>query len=70
MNWIKSNTKQIILQGAVGNTHSFQITWPDSPATTATFSMVVLGFNMGETTPEAQLTANVSGRITGDITWG
>ena len=70
MNWIKSNTKQIILQGAVGNTHSFQVTWPDSPATVATFSMVVLGFNMGETTPEAQLTANVSGRITGDITWG
>jgi len=68
-NWIKS-AQQVTLQGAVGDTHIFQVTWPDSPATTASFSMVVLGFNMGETTPESQLTSSISGRITGAITWG
>jgi len=68
MNWIKG-AMQVILQGVVGDTRSFQVTWPDSPATVATFNMVVLGFSMDETTPETQLKAMVNGRITGDITW-
>ena len=68
MNWIKG-TQQVTLQGSVGNTHGFQLTWPDSPATVATFYLVVLGFNIAETTPEAQITASITGRITGDIAW-
>ena len=68
VNWIKS-AQQVTLQGAVGNTHHFQLTWNDSPQTSATFNLVVLGFNIAETTPEAQITAGISGRITGDITW-
>lgn len=68
-NWIKSS-QQTTLRDAVGNTHVFQVTWPDSPASTAQFSMVVLGFNMDETTSESQLKASITGRITGAITWG
>ena len=67
-NWIKS-TQQTDLRGAVGTTRNFRMEWPDSPSTMATFSMVVLGFEMGETTPEGQATFSVTGRITGDITW-
>jgi hypothetical protein len=66
-NWIKS-TQQTTLRDAVGDTVMFQLTWPGSSS--ATFAFVVLGFNMAETTPESQLTASISGRITGDITWG
>ena len=68
MNWIKS-AQQTALRDAVGTTKKFQMAWADSPASSATFSMVVLGFDMGETTPESQITASVTGRITGDITW-
>lgn len=67
-NWIKS-TQQTTLRDAVGDTHNFKVTWSDSPNTVATFALVVLGFNMGETTPESQITASVTGRITGSITW-
>lgn len=69
MNWIKG-TQQAVIRDAVGTTKTVQITWPDSPNTTATFSWVILGFNIGETTPESQITASASGRISGDIAWG
>ena len=67
LNWIAGNTAQEYLRDAVGNTEVFQMTWSDS--STADFSMVVLGFNRGETSPEGQLTASVTGRISGSITW-
>lgn len=67
-NWIKS-TQQTGLRDAVGTTRSFRMEWADSPSSQATFSMVVLGFEMGETTPESQMTFSVTGRITGAITW-
>lgn len=70
MNWLVGNTQQAALRDGVGTTKNIQIVWPDSPNTTANFAFVVLSFNRGETTPESQLTASVSGRISGAITWG
>jgi hypothetical protein len=67
-NWTKS-TQQTALRDAVGSTQPFKMVWPDSPSSSATFLMVVLQFDINETTPEQQITARVSGRITGDITW-
>ena len=67
-NWTKS-AQQTGIRTAVGTTRTFRMQWADSPMTSATFSMVILGFNMGETTPESQLTFSVSGRITGAIAW-
>lgn len=69
MNWLTGNTQQEALRDGVGTTKHIQIVWPDSPQTTATFQMVLLSFNRGETTPETQLTASISGRISGAITW-
>jgi hypothetical protein len=68
MNWIKT-AQQTALRDAVGTTQKFKIDWSDSPSSSATFDMVVLGFEMGETTPEGQLTASCTGRISGDIVW-
>lgn len=67
MNWVANNTEQEALRSAKGATKNFRVEWADE--TQADFAMVVLDFQMGETTPETQLTARVSGRITGDITW-
>jgi hypothetical protein len=67
-NWIKG-TQQTTLRDAVGTTKNFTMEWADSPQSTASFAMVILGFEMGETTPESQMTFSVTGRITGDITW-
>lgn len=67
LNFIAGNTQHEALRDAPGNTHNFQMVWSDSSS--ATFDMVVLGFNRGETTPEDQLTASITGRITGAITW-
>jgi hypothetical protein len=67
-NWTKA-AQQTSLRDSVGDTRNFRMEWSDSPQSTATFLMVVLGFEMGETTPEGQLTATVRGRITGDIAW-
>lgn len=69
MNWLAGNTQQTALRAAVGTTIGVKIGWPGSPTTTATFSFVVLGFNMGETTPTAQQTASATGRISGAISW-
>lgn len=66
-NYIKGNTQQQALRDARGTTKSIQIVWSDT--STATFDLVILGFSRDETTPSGQLTASVSGRITGDITW-
>ena len=67
LNWIAANVQQEALRDAVGSTKHFQMVWSD--ASTADFQMVVLGFSRTGTTPEEQLKANVTGRITGAITW-
>ena len=70
-NFISGNTQQDLLRTmtAAGTTAYFQMTWPTSPEFTATFNLVMLTFELGETTPEGQVTGNASGRISGAITW-
>jgi hypothetical protein len=70
MNWIRG-ANQILLRTAqaAGNTINLRMVWPTSPETTAKFDFVPLTFEMGETTPESQLTASMSGRISGSIAW-
>lgn len=71
MNWVAGNTQQASLRTsqAAGNTVNMKMVWPTSPQTTAVFDLVLLSFEMGETTPESQITASVSGRISGAIAW-
>ena len=71
MNWVAGNTQQQSLRTsqASGSTVNMKMVWPVSPETTAVFDLVLLDFSMGDTTPEAQVTATVSGRISGSIAW-
>jgi len=71
MNWVGSNTEQTSLRDsqAAGSTVNLEMRWPTSPETVAQFDLVLLTFEMGETTAESQLTASVSGRISGSIQW-
>lgn len=71
VNWVAGNTQQTALRtaAAAGTTKSLEMTWQTSPTTVATFSLVILQFEMGETTPEQQVMASMSGRITGSIVW-
>ncbi len=71
MNWLSSNTQQTSLRTsqAAGSTVNLRMVWQTSPLTRAQFNLVLLTFEMGETTPDAQVTATVSGRISGSITW-
>ena len=54
---------------AAGSTVNMKMVWQTSPITTAVFDLVLLQFEMGETTPDSQITASISGRISGSITW-
>lgn len=69
VNWIPGNTQQELLRDGIDSTKIFQMVWSGSPESTAIFSMVLTAFSRGETTPEGQQTASISGRITGDIAW-
>ena len=71
MNWVAGNSQQQSLRTsqASGSTINMKMVWPVSPETTAQFDLVLLDFSMGDTTPEAQVTATVSGRISGSIAW-
>lgn len=71
MNWVAGNSQQQSLRSsqASGSTVNMKMVWPVSPETTAVFDLVLLDFSMGDTTPEAQVTATVSGRISGSIAW-
>lgn len=71
MNFIAGNTQQEALRTAqaAGNTVNLRMVWSTSPNTNAQFDLVMLGFEMGETTPEQQITSSVSGRISGSIVW-
>ena len=72
VNWLVGNTQQTALRtaAAAGTTQNLKMVWQTSPNTTAVFDLVILQFEMGETTPEQQVTASISGRISGSITWG
>ena len=71
VNFIAGNTQQASLRTsqASGSTVNLQMTWMTSPNTLAVFDLVLLGFELGETTSESQVTASVSGRISGSINW-
>ena len=71
MNGVAGNSQQQSLRTsqASGSTINMKMVWPVSPETTAQFDLVLLDFSMGDTTPEAQVTATVSGRISGSIYW-
>ena len=70
-NWVVGNAQQQSLRTsqAAGSTVNLQMLWNTSPQTKAQFDLVLLDFEMGETTPEQQITMRVSGRISGSIQW-
>lgn len=67
MNFI-GGTQQNALRDGVRTTKNVKMRFSDK--TQASFKLVILSFIRDETTPDSQLTASVSGRITGAITWG
>ena len=70
MNYIRGTQQDSLRTSqAAGSTVNLRMVWSTSPNTSATFDLVLLGFEMGETTPEQQITASVSGRISGSISW-
>jgi len=71
VNWISDNTEQISLRTSVdaGDTVNLRMVWQTSPLTNAQFDLVLLTFELSETTAESQIMASISGRITGTIVW-
>ena len=71
VNWISGNTQQTSLRTsqAAGSTVNIKMVWPTSPNTTAVFDLVLLSFEISETSAESQVMASISGRITGSIAW-
>ena len=71
VNWLVGNTEQTSLRTSqqAGSTINLKMVYPTSPETNAQFDLVLLDFEMGETTADAQLTARISGRITGSVFW-
>ena len=70
VNYIKGTNQQSLRASqAAGDTVNMKMVWPFSPNTTAVFDLVMLTFEMGETTPESQVKAMFSGRISGSIVW-
>jgi len=71
VNYIAGNTQQDSLRTsqAAGSTVNLRMVWQTSPNTNAQFDLVLLGFQMGETSAETQVSATVSGRISGSIYW-
>jgi hypothetical protein len=70
-NFLPSNAQQTTLRTstAAGSTVNLRMVWPTSPQQNAQFDLVLLKFEISETTPESQVMASVSGRISGSITW-
>ena len=71
VNFLSGSTQHTSLRTstAAGSTVNLRMVWQTSPNTNAQFDFVLLTFEMGETTPEQQVTASISGRITGSIVW-
>jgi len=70
VNWIKSNTQQTSMRDLVstGATTAYRIVFSDSPNTVAEFDGIVLTFTMSAD-PGSQIRAELSVRITGQVTW-
>ncbi|MEE8482751.1 MAG: phage tail tube protein [Acidiferrobacterales bacterium] len=71
VNWIAGNTEQVSLRTSqiAGSTVNLRMVWQTSPNTIAKFDFVLLSFQISDTTAEQQVTASISGRITGSISW-
>ena len=71
VNFIANNTEILSLRTsqAASATVNLRMVWQTSPLQNAQFDLVLLGFEIGETTPEGQVTGSVSGRISGSIVW-
>lgn len=71
VNWLVAEASVLSIRSsqAAGSTINLRMVWQTSPNTNAQFDLVLLTFEMGETTPDAQVTASISGRITGSIAW-
>ena len=71
VNWLVANTQQTSLRTsqAAGSTVNLRMVWPTSPNTIAKFDLVLLSFEISETSAESQVMASISGRITGSIAW-
>ena len=71
VNFIAGNTQQESLRTsqAAGSTVNLKMVWQTSPNTNAQFDLVLLGYEIGETTSESQVMASISGRISGSIVW-
>lgn len=70
VNYIQQASQQSLRTSqAAGSTVNLQMVWPFSPQTKAQFDFVLLTFQMDETTPEEQVKATISGRISGSIVW-
>ena len=70
LNWVGSNAQQVLLRdrAILPTAFVYRITWPNSPATVATFSAVCTKFGMNTESGSA-VKASVSLRITGAVTW-
>ena len=70
VNWVKSNSQQIAMRDKLdsGVETNFRIVFSDSPSTQADFAGKVTGFNMAAE-PGSQLKANLTVRISGQVTW-
>lgn len=68
--WKKSDAKQVILRNAVddGTQLPFQITWPDSPATVCSGTIIVSSFGMNTAANEG-VKATISCKLTGAPVW-
>ena len=71
MNFVVGNAQQQSLRSSqeAGSTVALRLLWDTSPQASAEFNFVLLDFQMGETTPDAQTTARIAGRISGSIQW-
>jgi predicted secreted protein len=69
-NYLGSNTSQNNLRSDLESraVHTYRVSWPFSPAKTATFDAYVTAF--GFTTPiDAQMAFSATLKITGPVTW-
>lgn len=68
-NWIR-DTEQINFRDSITTrtTHTYQIQWPTSPLTTASFTGLPLSFSMNAE-PGGAVTSSFSMRVSGAITW-
>lgn len=71
VNFLPGSAQQTTLRTsqAAGATVNLRMVWQTSPNTQAQFDLVLLGFEIGETTSESQVMASISGRISGAIFW-